>query len=242
MYDQVSENIVWLSVGWWVHSLDQVFETVHYSSPHPPKKLATNLQLFIYSSKIRAGLISHVKHSCLYALTIQNTVITPIEAKLMQLQYCTYFQICLPSFWCLSAFPPSLLSWSPTSIQKTLVGFWNYRLLTVLPTYQEWLTPWGFTSKWQNSANIHTESTKQDLMWHSTYNHDFISCPYVGNSQSLWFPLNQTWEQSNVQTKGTNFCYIATLLIHIALLLQITVHQSSFVSNCISKCLLHGEC
>lgn len=47
-------------------------------------------------------------------------------------------------------------------------------------------------------------------MWHSTDNHDFISCPYVGNPQSLWFPLNQTWEQSNVQTKGTNFHYIAT--------------------------------
>jgi hypothetical protein len=83
MYDQVSENTVWLSVGWWVHSLDQAFEPVHYSSPHSPKTLPTNLQLFIYSRKIRAGIISHVKHTHLYALMIQNTVITPIEAKLM---------------------------------------------------------------------------------------------------------------------------------------------------------------
>ena len=45
--------------------------------------LATNLQLFIYSCKIGAELISHVTHSYLYALMIQNTVITPIEANFM---------------------------------------------------------------------------------------------------------------------------------------------------------------
>lgn len=83
MYNQVSENTVWLSVGWWVHSLHQAFEPVHYSSPHSHMTLTTNLQLFIYSCKIRAGLISHVTHSCLYALMIQNTVITPIGAKFM---------------------------------------------------------------------------------------------------------------------------------------------------------------
>jgi hypothetical protein len=83
MYDQVSENTVWLAVGWWVHSLDQAFESVHFSSPHSPMTLAANLQLFIYSHKIRAGLISHVTHSYLYALMIQNTIITPIEAKCM---------------------------------------------------------------------------------------------------------------------------------------------------------------
>ena len=83
MYNQISENTVWLSVGWWVHSFNQAFEPVQYSSPHSPVTLATNLQLFIHSCKIRAGLISQVTHGCLYAVTIQNTVITPTEAKFM---------------------------------------------------------------------------------------------------------------------------------------------------------------
>jgi len=64
-------------------------------------------------------------------------------------------------------------------------------------------------------------------MWHSTDNHDFNCCPYVGNPQSLWFPLNQTWEQSNVQTKGTNFHYIATFADTHCLLLQITIYRSN---------------
>jgi hypothetical protein len=38
------------------------------------------------------------------------------------------------------------------------------------------------------------------------------------------------------------FVILLLLLTHIALLLQITVYQSILVSNCISKCLLHGEC
>lgn len=129
----------------------------------------------------------------------------------MKLQYYTYFQICLPSFWCLSAFPPSLLSWSPTSIQKTYMGFWKYSLLTICQHINNMAYTFGFHLKVTKFSQHTYKSTKQDLVWHSTDNHDFITCPYVGNSQSLWFPLNQTWEWNNVQTKGTNFHYIPTL-------------------------------
>lgn len=125
------------------------------------------------------------------------------------MQYCTYFQICLPSFWCLSTFPSSLLSRSPTSIQKHRWGS-ESSLLTACQHTKNMAYTLGFHLKVTKFSQHTYKSTKQDLMWHSTDNHDFISWPYVGNPQLLWSPLNQTWEQSKVQTRGTNFHYIPT--------------------------------